>query len=206
VGSAAPRFVPNAKAVLGAGLAPLPGQRISSWWSIDAQVEVKKEPKPQESGAAAASAGSGSSSSSSSSSSGGTKRPTPQRPRLPRGGLDISVIKEESEEEGEEGDSSSEDEEGWAAQFAEEAGSLDGEGGGHTGLPLNGAPDEKREGEGEGQGGKEKGNEEEKGALASLEPPSPPPERHHQHHQPPPQVDAPAPPTEPVEVLETALA
>ena len=101
-----------AKAVLGPGIAPLPGKRLSAWWSIDAQVEVKKEPKEVDGGDPAAAAAAA----------------APLRLEgapLGHGGraaraLNISVIKEEEEEEGE-----SSDEEGWASQFADEAASVD---------------------------------------------------------------------------------
>jgi hypothetical protein len=93
---------PLAKPVLGAGLAPLPGQRLSAWWGIDAQVEVPKREKGvgEESGGGVGDAPAA-----------GAPPPAPsttqqrQRPRPRLHKLDISVI-QEGDEGGESSDTS----------------------------------------------------------------------------------------------------
>ena len=44
---AAPAVALGVKPVFNAGLAPLPGLKLSAWWNIDAQVEVPKKEKEQ---------------------------------------------------------------------------------------------------------------------------------------------------------------
>ena len=107
-------FIPKAKQVFGAGFAPLPGRRISAWWNIDAQVEVKKPVDDVK----AASGKNGASSD-------GIFKAPKKRSLIAKSFLDISAIPEvEEEEESEEEIESnevSEDEEGWTANFTETA-------------------------------------------------------------------------------------
>jgi hypothetical protein len=83
----------RARAVLGAGLAPLSGAKISAWWSIDAQVEVPKRDKD------------GEETISSRAESLEVVQPPlpisqmPANPRVPPRTLDISVIEEEGNED-----------------------------------------------------------------------------------------------------------